>query len=106
MTQEKDKVPIHGHGKNALLLKINEKQFEWYQEYITGAEIRKLGILVCGIPALEDLVETLRHFGRSVEFQPFPLDNDAGGRLRILLVLRDKIVIRHRTTLDVERRWS
>jgi len=43
MTQEKDKVPIHEHGKNALLLKINEKQFEWYQEYITGAEIRKLG---------------------------------------------------------------
>src|SRR6202795_3761552 len=74
----------------------------FYAPGCADAKIGKLGVLVCGVPALEDLVEPLRLFGSGVEFQPFPLDNDARGWLRILLVLRDKIVIRHRTTLDVE----
>lgn len=51
MTQEKDKVPIREHGKNALLLMINKKQFEWHQEYITGAEIRELG----NIPTTDEI---------------------------------------------------
>ncbi len=67
------------------------------------AEIGKLGIFVCGIPALEDLVESPRLFARTVEFQPFAFDYEARQGLWILLVLRGKIVIRHRTTLAVER---
>jgi hypothetical protein len=31
------------HGKHVLQLTINGKQYEWAQQYITGAEIRKLG---------------------------------------------------------------
>ncbi len=31
------------HGKHVLQLTINGKQYEWHHEYITGAEIRKLG---------------------------------------------------------------
>jgi len=39
------------HGKNYLPLTINGKQYDWLQEYITGAEIRKLG----GISPNEDI---------------------------------------------------
>ena len=31
------------HGKHVLQLIINGKDYEWHHEYITGAEIRKLG---------------------------------------------------------------
>lgn len=31
------------HGKHVLHLTINGKQYEWHQQYITGAEIRRLG---------------------------------------------------------------
>lgn len=43
MINEEQKNPTHGHNKPALHLTINGKQYEWHQEYITGAEIRKLG---------------------------------------------------------------
>ena len=43
MSLEKDKVPIHEHDKHVLSLTINDKRYEWHQEYITGAEIRKMG---------------------------------------------------------------
>lgn len=39
------------HGKHVLQLAINGKQYEWPQQYITGAEIRKLG----NIPPNEDV---------------------------------------------------
>ena len=39
------------HGKTVLNLTINEKQYEWTQEYITGAEIRKIG----NIPAEDEI---------------------------------------------------
>jgi hypothetical protein len=39
------------HGKHVLQLTINGKQYEWPQQYITGAEIRKLG----NIPPNEDV---------------------------------------------------
>lgn len=39
------------HGKHALQITINGKQYEWPQQYITGAEIRKLG----NIPPDEDV---------------------------------------------------
>jgi hypothetical protein len=31
------------HGNKVLQLTINDKKYDWHQEYITGAEIRKLG---------------------------------------------------------------
>jgi hypothetical protein len=40
---EKAKKQEHDHEKHTLHLIINGKQFEWHLEYITGAEIRKLG---------------------------------------------------------------
>ena len=40
---EKFTNPNQEHGKNVLPLTINGKQYEWHLEYITGAEIRKLG---------------------------------------------------------------
>jgi len=43
MTNEDQKNPSHGHEKPALPLTINDKMYRWHQEYITGAEIRKLG---------------------------------------------------------------
>jgi hypothetical protein len=36
------------HEKNVLHLTINEKTFKWNQQYITGAEIRKLGGIQTG----------------------------------------------------------
>lgn len=41
----------HGHGKHVLRLIINQKEYEWHSEYITGAEIRKLG----NIPPEEEI---------------------------------------------------
>lgn len=43
MNEEKDKNPTDEFGKRVLQLTINSKQYEWHQEYITGAEIRRLG---------------------------------------------------------------
>ncbi len=43
-----DKNQEHEHGKRVLHLTINGKQYEWNQEYITGAEIRKLGNISLG----------------------------------------------------------
>jgi hypothetical protein len=40
---EKHNDPNQEHGNKVLKLLINDKQYEWPQEYITGAEIRKLG---------------------------------------------------------------
>lgn len=48
---ENYKNPNQEHGKNVLQLTINGKQYEWHHEYITGAEIRKLG----NIPPQEDI---------------------------------------------------
>jgi hypothetical protein len=43
MSKETDKNRYEEHGQKVLPLTINDKRYEWYQEYITGAEIRKLG---------------------------------------------------------------
>lgn len=40
---EKKANPNEEHGKKVLPLIINGKEFEWPLEYITGAELRKLG---------------------------------------------------------------
>lgn len=41
MSQENEHV--HEHGKQVLHLTINEKGYEWHQQYITGIDVRKLG---------------------------------------------------------------
>lgn len=43
MSNETQKNPINGHEETALALTINGKMYEWHQQHITGAEIRKLG---------------------------------------------------------------
>lgn len=43
MKDEKEKNPQGEHGKRVLELTINGKKYEWNQQYITGAEIRRLG---------------------------------------------------------------
>jgi len=48
---EKELNNDHEHDKHVLYLTINGKRYEWYQEYITGAEIRKLG----NIPADDEI---------------------------------------------------
>lgn len=40
---KKEKNPQGEHGKRVLELTINVKKYEWNQQYITGAEIRRLG---------------------------------------------------------------
>ncbi len=42
---EKKINPNEEHGKNVLPLTINGKKYQWPKEYITGAEIKKLGDL-------------------------------------------------------------
>lgn len=51
MLNEKDKNPKHEHGKAVLHFTLNEKRYEWHKEYITGAELRKLG----NIPAEDEI---------------------------------------------------
>lgn len=43
MSKDKSENKEHGHGKHTLKLIINSEHYEWGQEYITGAELRKLG---------------------------------------------------------------
>lgn len=65
MSNEKDKK--HEHGKAVLHFTLNEKRYEWHQEYITGAEIRKLG----NIPASEDIFLAIK---KPWEDEPIPDD--------------------------------
>lgn len=46
MKDEKEKNPQGEHENRVLELNINGKKYEWNQQYITGAEIRKLGRIV------------------------------------------------------------
>lgn len=43
MQKERDKNLASEHERRVLHLTINGKQYEWHQQYITGAEIRRLG---------------------------------------------------------------
>ena len=43
MSEEKNKKERDEQGKHVLELTINGNLYHWHQEYITGAEIRKLG---------------------------------------------------------------
>lgn len=53
--------------KNKLELKINGKQFNWEQQYITGAEIRKLG----NIPIEDEIFLAIK---KPWEDEPIPDD--------------------------------
>lgn len=64
---EKFTNPHQEHGKNVLPLTINGKQYEWHQEYITGAEIRKLG----HIPSDEAIFLSIK---KPWEDEPIPDD--------------------------------
>jgi len=55
------------HGKPFLDLTINEKKYEWHEEYITGVEIRKLG----NIPAEDELFLSIK---KPWEDEPIPDD--------------------------------
>ena len=43
MSNDKSKNQEHEHEKHVLQLIINSKHYEWHHEYITGAQINKLG---------------------------------------------------------------
>lgn len=64
---ENVKNPDQEHGKKVLKLIINGKQYEWHQEYITGAEIRKLG----QVPPGEDIFLAIK---KPWEDEPIPDD--------------------------------
>lgn len=51
MIHEKNQNQNEALGKPVLHLIINNKRYDWHQEYITGAEIRKLG----NIPADDEI---------------------------------------------------
>ena len=55
------------HGRAPLQLTINDKQYEWRQEYITGAEIRKLG----SIPAEDEIFLAIK---KPWDDEPIPDD--------------------------------
>jgi len=62
---EKNSNPNEEHGKKVLPLAINGKEFEWPLEYITGAEIRKLG----NIPADDEIFLAIK---KPWEDEPIP----------------------------------
>ena len=55
------------HGNKVLKLIINDKEYEWHEEYITGTEIRKLG----NIPAADEIFLAIR---KPWEDEPIPDD--------------------------------
>jgi hypothetical protein len=56
MTKESDKNQNPEQGNHVLQLIINDKHFEWNQEYISGAEIRNLG----KIPADDEIFLSIK----------------------------------------------
>ena len=62
---EKNSNSNEEHGKKVLPLVINGKEFEWPLEYITGAEIRKLG----NIPADDEIFLAIK---KPWENEPIP----------------------------------
>lgn len=67
MSEKKEKNPTGEHDKRALHLTINGKQYEWHQQYITGAEIRRLG----NIPKEDEIFLAVK---KPWEDEPIPDD--------------------------------
>jgi hypothetical protein len=57
MLKEQNTEKEQGHDTPVLRLSINDKHYEWRQEYITGAEIRKLGT----IPPDDEIFLAVKH---------------------------------------------
>lgn len=82
------------HDKPVLFLTINGKQYEWHQQYITGAEIRELGkiphndeiFLAVKKPWEDELISNdmqvdlarpeIEHFYSKVKFYEIKVDRD------------------------------
>lgn len=56
MSNEKNKNQNPEHGKSVLHFTLNEKRYKWHQEFITGAELRKLG----NIPADDEILLAIK----------------------------------------------
>lgn len=67
MSNEKDKNQNSEHGKSVLHFTLNEKRHEWHHEYITGAELRKLG----NIPADDEIFLAIK---KPWKDEPIPND--------------------------------
>ncbi len=57
--------PGQEHGKKVLKLTINDKEHEWHEQYITGAQIRKLG----NIPDADEIFLSIK---KPWEDEPIP----------------------------------
>lgn len=66
---EKEKNPQGEHGKRVLELTINGKKYEWNQQYIAGAEIRRLG----NIPHDDEIFLAVK---KPWEDEPIPDDKE------------------------------
>lgn len=67
MLEKKEKNPQGEHGKRVLELTINGKKHEWNQQYIIGAEIRRLG----NIPPYDEIFLAVK---KPWEDEPIPDD--------------------------------
>lgn len=67
MLENQEKNPKGEHGKRVLHLTINGKQYEWKEQYITGAEIRRLG----NIPKEDEIFLAVK---KPWEDEPIPDD--------------------------------
>lgn len=43
MSKDIEEEEVHSNGKPLLELKVNNKKYEWWSQYISGTEVRKLG---------------------------------------------------------------
>src|SRR5215472_9363530 len=68
-----------------------------------NAKVGEFSILIRSVPTLQDLIEAVRLFIRTIEFEPLAFNNNAGLRLGILLILRHEIVVSHSAALDLQR---
>src|SRR5215471_21780220 len=60
-----------------------------------NAKVSEFSILIRSVPTLQDLIEAVRLFIRTIEFEPLAFNNNAGLWLGILLILRHEIVVSH-----------
>lgn len=67
MPNQKNENQALEHDKHVLHLTINGKQYKWHQQYITGAELRKLG----NIPQEEEIFLAVK---KPWEDEPIPDD--------------------------------
>ena len=69
MSNEKHKNQNPEHGKSVLHFTLNERRYDWHQEYISGAELRKLG----NIPADDEIFLAIK---KPWKDEPIPNDKE------------------------------